>query len=93
VYGYDPNKKKYVGVWIDTQSTSIQFQEGELSADGNTMIMTGEMKNPMGPGMVTIKMVDRFADENTRVFAMKIPMPGGGGGDIDLMTITYKRRK
>jgi len=92
IYGYDPDKKKYVGAWIDTQSTSIQFQEGTLSPDGNSMTMTGEIKNPMGAGMVTIKMVDAFTDDNTRVFAMKMPMPGGSG-DVDVMTITYKRRK
>lgn len=92
LYGYDPDKKKYVGAWIDTQSTSIQFQEGTLSPDGNSMTMTGEMKNPMGEGTVTIKMVDAFTGDDTRVFAMKMPMPGGGG-EIDVMTITYKRRK
>lgn len=92
MYGYDPDKKKYVGVWVDTQSTSFQLSEGTLSADGNTLTMTGEMKNPMGAGMVTITFVDTFTDANTRMFAMKMPMPGGGG-EVDMMTIAYKRRK
>jgi len=92
LYGYDPDKKKYVGVWVDTQSTSFQLSEGTLSADGNMLSMSGEMKNPMGAGTVTVKFVYTFTDSDTRLFAMKMPMPGGGG-EMDLMTITYKRRK
>lgn len=92
MYGYDPDKKKYVGVWVDTQSTSFQLSEGTLSADGNTLTLSGEMKNPMGAGTVPVTFVDTFTDANTRLFAIKMPMPGGGG-EMDMMTIAYKRRK
>ena len=92
LYGYDPDKKKYVGVWVDSQTTSVTISEGGLSADGKTLTLTGEMKNPIGDGMVTINFVDTFTDADTRAFAMKMAMPGGGG-DVDMMTIAYKRRK
>lgn len=92
MYGFDPDKKKYVGAWVDTQSTAFQLTEGDLSADGQVLTMSGEMKNPMGAGMVQVKMIDAFSDGDTRLFAMKMPVPGGGA-DVDLMTIAYKRRK
>src|SRR5687768_222046 len=43
---YDPHKKKYVGVWVDSMSTSPLVMEGTFDKDKKTLTMTGE-----GPGM------------------------------------------
>src|SRR5437773_323804 len=43
---YDTNKKKYVGVWFDSMSTSPMIMEGTFDKEKKMLTMTGE-----GPGM------------------------------------------
>lgn len=87
--GFDPAKGKYVGTWIDSMSTSVMVLEGSYDKSGKALTMTG-----MGPGMdgkpVLHKMVTTDKDANTRVFEMFVP--GEGGKDMKIMTITYTRR-
>src|SRR5262249_22096411 len=42
---YNPAKKKYVSVWMDSMETSPMVMEGDFDKDGKTMTMVGE-----GPG-------------------------------------------
>src|SRR5579885_3776655 len=43
--GYNPTKKKYVSVWVDSMSPSPLITEGTFDDASKTMTMTGE-----GPG-------------------------------------------
>ncbi len=43
---YDANKKKYVGVWVDSMSASPMTLEGTFDKEKKTLTMAGE-----GPGM------------------------------------------
>src|SRR5262245_53248393 len=45
---YDANKKKYVGVWIDSMSTQPLVMEGTYDKTKKTMTMTGDMPTPDG---------------------------------------------
>src|SRR5262249_39973388 len=87
---YDPNKKKYVGVWVDSMSTSPMITEGIYDPAKKTLTMTGE-----GPGQdgkpMKMKMVTEIKDDNNMVFTMYGPGPDGKEGAM--MTITYKRKK
>ena len=84
---YDPTKKKYVGVWFDSMSTSPLAMEGTFDAAKKTLTMVGQ-----GPGMdgkpMTYKTVTHMPDDNTIDFKMYT-------GDVTepTFTITYKRRK
>src|SRR5262249_30723965 len=40
--GYDPLKKKYVSVWVDSMSNSPLISEGTLDKDGKVLTMSGE---------------------------------------------------
>jgi hypothetical protein len=84
---YDPAKKKYVGVWIDSMSTSPMFLEGTYDKDKKTMTMAGE-----GPGMdgkpTKYKSVSVMPDDNTINFSMYM-----GDGKEPAFTIVYKRKK
>jgi hypothetical protein len=83
---YDPAKKKYINVWIDSMSTSPMISEGNYDGT-NRMVMKGEM--PMGPGQtVPVTMVSEMKDENNMVFTMTTP----GADGKEMMKITYKRR-
>jgi hypothetical protein len=84
---YDPAKKKYVGVWIDSTSTGVMTMEGTRDAKTNTLTMIGE-----GPDMagktVKYKAVSKMPDDNTINFSMF-----AGDAKEPQFTILYKRRK
>jgi hypothetical protein len=90
ISGYDPVKKKYVGVWVDTISTSIARVESQY--DAATKTMTGVMEATDMTGTTSsMKETVVHRDPNTRVFTMF--SPGPDGKDAVMMRITYTRRK
>ncbi|HVK17532.1 MAG TPA: DUF1579 domain-containing protein [Fimbriiglobus sp.] len=85
--GYDAAKKKYVGVWVDSMSTSPLLMEGTYDKEKKTLTMSGD-----GPGMdgkpVKFKSVSEMPDDDTINFSMYM-----GDGKEPGFTITYKRKK
>ena len=55
--GYDPEKKKFVGTWVDSVSSYFWHYEGTLSADGKTLTLETE-----GPCVRTPGKHARFRD-------------------------------
>lgn len=88
--GWDPDKKKYVGTWVDTMSTSVSTSEGTYDPAAKSMTSWMEAKDPTG-ATTKMKTVSEWKDKDTRVFTMYAPPPGGGA-DMQTMRITYKRR-
>lgn len=84
---YDPAKKKYVSVWVDSMSASPVRMEGTYDKEKKTMTMAGE-----GPGMdgkaTKYKSVTKMPDDNTTVMTMYI-----GDAKDPAFTVTYKRKK
>ena len=84
---YDPTRKKYVGVWIDSMGTSPLLMEGTYDKEKKTLTMTGD-----GPGMdgkpTKFKSVSVTPDDDTINFRMYI-----GDGKEPAFTIVYKRKK
>jgi hypothetical protein len=90
VSGWDPAKKKYVGTWVDSMSTSILVSEGTY--DPATKTSTGTIEGPGPDGKpMKIKAVTQYKDNDTRVFTMY--MKGSDGKEAPSMRISYKRRK
>jgi Protein of unknown function (DUF1579) len=87
---YDAGKKKYVGVWADSMSTTPMIMEGAYDKDTKTLTMTGE-----GPGQdgkpAKYKSVVEIKDEDNMLFTMSTV--DKEGKDQVMMTITYKRKK
>ncbi len=90
VSGWDPNKKRYVGTWVDTMSTGLGLSESTYDAATKTMTGTFEGPDPTGQVM-KMKAVVVNKDPDTRVFTMS--GPGPDGKDMTYMRITYVRRK
>jgi hypothetical protein len=84
---YDTAKKKYVGVWVDSMSTSPLILEGGYDAAKKTMTMVGT-----GPGMggkhSKYKSVTVRPNDDTIDFLMYVD-----DGAEPAFTIQYKRRK
>jgi hypothetical protein len=83
---YDPHKKKYITVWIDSHSTTPMISEGNYEKEGR-MVMKGEMTHD-GKAM-KLTMTTEMKDMNNMVFTMT--SPGPDGKDFPMMKITYKR--
>src|SRR5262249_34972479 len=88
--GYDPMKKKYVSVWVDSMSIAPMLGEGTFDKEGK--VLTQFMEGPGMDGKMTkFKSVTEIQDPDTMVFTMS--GPGPQGKDQTMLTITYKRRK
>jgi hypothetical protein len=85
---YDPMKKKYVAVWLDSMSTSPMTMEGTYNADTKTLTMVGE-----GPGVdgkpTKHKMESHIKDADNIVSKMSM----GEGAGAMTFEIVYKRKK
>src|SRR5438105_4244282 len=84
--GYDPAKKKYVGVWIDSMDTTPLVSEGAYDKGTKTLTMQGEAKGPDGKPATHI-MKTQWKDKDTLLFSMF--MKGPDGKDQPVMTIDY----
>ena len=84
---YDATKKKFVGVWVDSMSTSPMTMEGTYDKAKKTLTMVGE-----GPGEdgkpTKHKTVSEMKDDDTVNFSMYM-----GDGKEPMFTILYKRKK
>jgi hypothetical protein len=84
---YDPARKKYVSLWVDSMSTGPVTMEGTYDKEKRTMTMTGE-----GPGMdgkaTRYRSVTRRPDQDTLEMTMWM-----GDGKEPAFTVTYKRKK
>ena len=87
---YDPGKKKYVGVWVDSMGGPPMISEGTYDKDKKTLTMTSDYPGPDGKP-TKFKMVTEYKDNDNFVFTMSAPGPGGK--EAVVMTIVYKRKK
>jgi len=84
---FDPAKKKYVSVWIDSFSAAPMILEGAYDEKTKELVLAGE-----GPGEggknIKYKSVSKWNDENTATFTMYM-----GDAKEPAFTIVYKRKK
>jgi hypothetical protein len=88
--GYNPAKKKYVGVWFDSMSPSPMISEGTYDKDKGIMTMIGEGPGPDGKP-TKYKQVLEAKDKDTMVFNMYTV--DNDGKEQPMMSIHYKRKK
>lgn len=87
-FGYDPEKKKYVGSWVDSMNPYASHMEGTYDAEKKTMTMLTKGKDPAGQ-VSEGKNVTVYKDKDTRVFTMYTKQ---GNQFVKTMEVTYKRK-
>ena len=91
VFGYDPDKKKYVGTWIDSMSPYMMKMEGTYNDETKTMTMFYTAKDESGQEAKG-KTVSVTKDEKTRVFTMYMQTAESKDDFVKMMEITYHKK-
>lgn len=84
---YDAGKKKFVGLWLDSMSTTPMSMEGSYDGQKKVLTMIGDGPDMTGK-VVKWKSVTETKDSDTVLMSMYV-----GDGKEPMFTITYKRKK
>ena len=89
--GFDPEKKKYVGTWVDSVSNYLWRYEGEVDASGKVLTLNTEGPTMDQPGKTArYKEVIELKDDGTKVFTSNIEKDGKF---VPFMKMTARRKK
>jgi hypothetical protein len=89
--GYDNIRKKYIGTWMDTMTTSMMISTGTANADGKSYTFTSSMDDPMTGKSSPVKETVTVVDDDHHTLEM-----WGAGPDgkmFKMMEIAYTRKK
>ncbi|MES2570285.1 MAG: DUF1579 domain-containing protein [Verrucomicrobiota bacterium] len=90
--GYDPEKQKYVGSWIDSMTGYFWKYEGTVDASGTTLTLNTQGPCPKTPGqLASFKEVTEFKNPDHRIFTSSIQ--GEDGHWTQMVVIHYRRKK
>ena len=85
---YDNTAGEYVGTWIDDMGTGVLVSRGQR--DGQSLVMHGELLDPMSGQALKLRMVTRVVDADHHVFEYYMTPPGMP--EIQQMVIEYARK-
>jgi hypothetical protein len=87
--GYSPEKKKYIGTWVDSMTSVLWTYEGSVDAAGKKITIEAE-----GPGMdgkpCKFREAIEVMDKDRKVFTSAMEKDGKF---VNHLTITYTRKK
>ena len=91
VLGYDTQKKKYVGSWVDSMNGHMWRHEGTVDASGNTLTLDSEGPCPKKPGTLSkFRDVTEFKTDDHRVMTASVEEDGKW---VKMMQINFRRKK
>lgn len=88
-WGYNTVDNRYEGVWMDTASTMMQTETGEVDESGKVWTMIGQMTCGQTGQPMTKKSVITLIDDNTHT--MEMFFDKGDGNECKMMEIQYTR--
>lgn len=89
--GYDTDKKKYVGIWVDSMMNHMWKYEGDVDKSGNKIMLEAEGPSMTGEGSAKYMDSYEFTDADTIVSTSSVQGPDGKW--ITIMTGKATRRK
>lgn len=92
ISGYDPVKKKYVDVWVDSNDPHMLMLEGEFDKATGSLTSHGKATEPRTGKPYDVKTVAKLKGDDEREFVFYLKNDETGGEYYKLLEITYKRR-
>lgn len=92
ILGYDAAKEKYVGTWVDTNSTHIGVYEGTLDAAGAVLTLEGELPHPHD-GVRKVKVREAIALKGPGHKVVTTALQGDDGAWFTLVTVEARRKE
>jgi hypothetical protein len=86
--GFDPAKKKYVSVWVDSMTTAPMSFEGEYDKEGTTLTMISNSLGPDGKPAVW-RSTSKLISKNEHRFEMFLKP--AGSNEQSMMVVNYRR--
>lgn len=90
--GYDAEKKKYVGTWVDSAINHMWKYEGSVDSTGKILALEAEGPNFAAPG-TTAKFQDSYEFKSDDEVIIRSKMQTEDGKWVTFMTGTAKRVK
>lgn len=94
--GYDPQRQKYVGTWVDSLNPHLMTTEGHVDQESGKLILIGTGVDAMTGQEIKTKLVSWQTGPGQRLFEMYHPVAGQEGQGDDswwkMMEIRYTRR-
>lgn len=88
-WGYNTTEKKYEGFWIDSASTLMQTESGDVDKNGSVWTMRGEMIDPQTGGKLKKRSIITLEDNDHHSMEMYFTTPDGT--ESKAMEIRYER--
>lgn len=91
VMGYDTQKKKFVGTWVDSMATGLFLSEGTCDDKGKVFTSVMEGTDPESGKPMKMKHVSEIKDADRKTLTFYTDGPDGK--ETAVGTIEYTRRK
>ncbi len=87
--GYDNNRKLYTSTWMDSMGTGVINLEGNMSADGEQLILVGKTREILTEKEIEVKQVIRFLSDKT--LSIEMYDKKAGAAEVKTVSIGMKR--
>ena len=93
ISGYDPVKKKFVDVWVDSTDPHMLILEGDIDPASKILTHHGKTTDPRSGKSYDVKTVTDVKQDDRREFTFYIKNDDTVGDYVKILEMTYKRRK
>ena len=90
--GYDPEKGKYVGTWVDSMTSHLWTYEGTVDPSGRTLTLRTEGPCPLAAdGRANFREVIELKGKDEKTFTSSVQTDDGQW--MTIMKASYRRKK
>ncbi|AMV39592.1 DUF1579 domain-containing protein [Planctomyces sp. SH-PL62] len=92
ISGYDPDKKKFIDVWVDSTDPHMMILEGDYDQAAKTLTSFGKSTDPRTGKPYDVKTVTVLKGDDEREFTFLLKNDETQGEYLKILQMTYRRR-